>query len=458
MPIPFSAFPVRPKIYTGESLAGYLSRVYACNGHVMPAELIDTLRLLYRACPKESLKAFNSLCASFGDNTFIDCGWWIDKETDIFSSDRRRALQPRRFGRVHLCAKCFIENGFHFAFWEHPLITACPIHRCNLTSACPACGRVRRWLSEQVDWRCRCGVAIESKSPVPASPGALNIATLALRASDAVLPLNYQTLISGCGPFLEYTLQDISSALEWGHSLPSILSKFGRNTRTKRRTARDEGNAWEAKLLLDTPRNLYRRIELALRFRFRGNRNFLVYIAEDDGFTRGLNFLIARTTHMNAFSNRWAIVTQQFLKNYRLAVPFHSTVLFNPGIPIEERNVCLSAFSSWWFKLANLLGQLDPNILISRCISTPELTYKDKTLLDLRILGILNRLLNAARFQADIEDFRALIHWWRIPSALQLQMTSDMALRKIGEHLVTVTISELEFVTELLLDAEKARE
>jgi len=194
-------------------------------------------------------------------------------------------------------------------------------------------------------------------------------------------------------------------------------------------------------------------LEFTLRHRFRKNKSLLVYIPEDDGFTRAREFLTVRKAEGDVFSKRLNAVVDQYLEEYQLALPFHSTVLFHPGVAISERFTRLSTFASWWFALSNLMGVLDPDERLSQRRIEAELTNKARALQDLRIVRVLEVLLNAAHLDADTRCFRVLTHLWRVPAVLQCRTAPSVVLIRIGEHLATMRDSELEFVLDLLADA-----
>lgn len=457
MLIQHTNFPVRPKMSKGESVAGYVSRYHGSNGHWVPRALHDALRSLYRGHTDKVLSAFEAVQAIIGSANPLDRSWWLDRPlAPVASTNQQRALPKLRYTPTHLCSSCLRDSGFHFAFWELSLVQACPIHRCYLSTACSTCGHTRSWSNITPNWSCPCGTPIMTAPMYPASSNAINLATLILNAADVILPPSYQVHISEWRRSEDYRICDVYGALAWAQNFRKILLKFGRNGRSRSRLIKSHGNAWEVKLLSDLPDMLYRRLQVALKHRFIGNKSLLVYIPEDDGFTRAQQFLHARKTEGDVFSKKLNAVLEQYLEEHQLALPVYSTVLFHPGVAISERNTRLSAFASWWFALSNQIGVLDPDARMSQCSIEAELTCKKaRALHDMRIVRVLEALLAAAHLDSDIRCFRALTHWWRVPIALQCQMAPDVVLIRIGEHLTTMRVSELEFVSDLLADARK---
>jgi len=72
---------------------------------------------------------------------------------------------------------------------------------------------------------------------------------------------------------------------------------------------------------------------------------------------------------------------------------------------------------------------------------------------DIGIVDILNFLINAAHQQVDVEDFRALSYWWRIPAEFQEFQEPNEVLLRIGSYLSTISIAELAFVDDLIRQA-----
>jgi hypothetical protein len=77
-------------------------------------------------------------------------------------SYRGRSLPSRMFrlsgsyANRFVCPECLTESPHHRAIWDFAAISACPVHRVELTAACDACGDSLGWHGNNLA-KCRCG-------------------------------------------------------------------------------------------------------------------------------------------------------------------------------------------------------------------------------------------------------------------------------------------------------------
>lgn len=187
-----SALPVRPARKAGESLPGYVYRLYNANGHAVPAEIHANLSLLYsNAAQAQRDAAAAQLAVVSGGLDDADWPRWRTWHGWLKQS----------YAWLRLCPACLQENSVHLALWELPLVKACPAHRTVLAEQCD-CGRKLAWRWIAPDQRCRCGKPFTALNPVPASEGMVVLARLVAaclstqggdrRVGDWPLPAEYQ--------------------------------------------------------------------------------------------------------------------------------------------------------------------------------------------------------------------------------------------------------------------------
>ncbi|AJZ58419.1 tniQ family protein [Paraburkholderia fungorum] len=167
--------PVRPVRLLGESLSGYVYRLFNENGHLVPTNVRSALSLLHRFANARG----HSIAVARIENL----------TGAIPTSDRHRWLDVRSwikqsYGRVRICPECLRCNGAHFSLWDLPLVDVCPIHRSALRDRCD-CERKLSWSSLRENWRCRCGIDVSHLAAPRADLGSLVLArVIALCSGD----------------------------------------------------------------------------------------------------------------------------------------------------------------------------------------------------------------------------------------------------------------------------------
>lgn len=452
MLIPHVDFPVRPPKETGESLAGYIIRFQGINGHWVPRALHDALSNLYRGIPDKAATAFDTIQTVVGTAVALDRKWWLGRPlTKRRSGGQERAWPAFSFNPVRFCPDCLQEHGFHLALWELPLMRACPVHRHGLLTACTVCSSPLLWSEFFPRWSCRCGQSIAAMQAGPAEPGAALVAHAIAASTDLELPPSLQKRLlkptSG-----KYCLTDVYDNLEWAGDLRSVLS--GRDpvhpSAQKRRTARRAGTpSWEARLLIDSHAQLAQRLVRALNRLFRSSKYYLTAVPHDHALSQAK--LLLRASNPGGLPEKVRRAVAQALAPYALTLPTPSIILFTPRISSQERMACLKTFLEWWTELAVRLNNLDPEFQRKSEDAGKFTAYQQ----ELDIVLILNTLLDAAQRQTDPGDFRALLHWWRIPAELRELRNPNEILNCLGTYLASVDASQVCFIRDLTLKTRR---
>jgi hypothetical protein len=95
------------------------------------------------------------------------------------------------------------------------------------------------------------------------------------------------------------------------------------------------------------------------------------------------------------------------------------------------------------------MGSLDPEIQSYQDNIASSPRYCNQLQVT-ELVDLLNILIDAALQQTDVEAFRALLYWWRIPKALRELTDPTEVLDQIGAHLMTIPHYEARFVCSLV--------
>lgn len=118
--------PLRPAWRLGESLAGYIERLFATNGHRYPTELHTRLRLIHCGCdPADVVRQcealFDVLGVPFPRHALQH---WLK-----FRRAADGTLLSLDYGNTTAaCSSCLTTLGFRPAYWDLPLFGWCPVH------------------------------------------------------------------------------------------------------------------------------------------------------------------------------------------------------------------------------------------------------------------------------------------------------------------------------------------
>jgi hypothetical protein len=442
-------FPVRPSIEKGESLAGYICRFHIANGHRMPFALYKALQSMYRGTPGRAATAFDIVQSVVGDSVALDRTQW----PDIRLIERRsRAWRILTCTPAHFCPACLREYGFHFALWELPLVQACPLHRTALLTKCSRCQKPLSWPLIYPAWRCRCGQSIATMTPEPANKGAVAIARCFAEAEDVVQQDSFRKCLGE--PVNEgYGLNDAYGGLEWIGDLRNAFMKSGPNPRKasdcqRLLIGRSWPNAWDVKLLADSPEQTVVRLLKVLRKHFRANESMLCVIEKFDS----LNSAILSTYvawDRSVFERKIHRAVDHILSEYNPKLPISSIVLYNPWFSSDRRTKNLTQFMSWWNSLSKRMEDLDPEIQ-SYQRNIASLPRFCNQLQAIEIVDVLNILIDAALQQINMEKFWVLLYWWRIPKTLREFTEPSEALSQIGSYLMMIPDYEARFVCSLV--------
>lgn len=269
-------FPIRPVLREGESLGGWCWQLYPANGHHIPAATRSAL-LAIRAT--RVLKPDNALSQLMGferlrpiherENSIIDP--WSGQRTPGWYAWSKR---PR------FCVLCMAECECHLVYWDLPLVSACAVHGCLLTTRCHSCKSFWSWPTLKPSWRCTCGARI-SEGLAQEAPGLdVRFSNVLCAASDALAPPTVRSASLGAAPIsAAYRTRDVYETLGWLLKVRRVLTDTVHQRippkswpMVFRRGARMVPRSWEKAMLMGFPHTIDRKARQTLRWFFKVSR------------------------------------------------------------------------------------------------------------------------------------------------------------------------------------------
>lgn len=212
-------FKLRPRAQRGESLPGFLYRVYEENGHALP-QAVTRLFAPINRCPNGDVCALaaNTIGTVLGGDSDFDWSQWV--KIAIAQPRNARGVRLAIDQRCRLCPKCFAQYGYHLAIWQLDSVYTCPVHQCDLVSNCHECRTDLRWDNLQLDWRCRCGRPLLDMPADQCPLISTILATQLACAPEVVWPKRYS-------PYVVGPLGGRRQPLATAYRLVQLLRKLG---------------------------------------------------------------------------------------------------------------------------------------------------------------------------------------------------------------------------------------
>ncbi|MEM9388487.1 MAG: TniQ family protein [Pseudomonadota bacterium] len=165
--------PMTPGPEKNESLVGYLIRVAEINGYDSPGTVAcyagyrSGAQVLAKCDLQPLATALNRDASELRRISYAEeaegSPGHIQFAGHVISTWRvARILSPKA---TTVCPKCIAEKGYLESFWDLTLAVACPKHRCEAVSVCPACQSPVSWLRSGL-LTCRCGASLSSSKGV----------------------------------------------------------------------------------------------------------------------------------------------------------------------------------------------------------------------------------------------------------------------------------------------------
>lgn len=405
---------VRPAHQFGESLAGYVYRFHAANGHQVPISvrklviaLYDPITLYKSQSHGGRKETFDLLQHLLGTACVLDAAWWIDGDYQSGRAGLNAEI-------LKLCPACVGTFGFHMAVWELPLVVACPIHGVRLMSQCPHCQRDLRWSRLLPDWACQCGQSIPAMAAPKASAvqvqrSALLIGTVDVQLADAypqqalLMPGLPRQRLDGAYRHLYRAFllrRAIITALN--QRRPKALESIPSHP------ARTEPHRWEIMLLQSWPRSFKEELLRLARRYWRATMSTFVLAPRDSIVDDVVTHLgVSRAEEWVNDPMRRA--AQELIDSFKAPLTTQTLVFFNPRYSVKERDDRLLCFWNWWRLLRRILSRRRSNVPVLRPLGHP--TREDVR--EAMSVTLVSRLIDAANAGTDPRRYVALFDTWR---------------------------------------------
>lgn len=455
MLIPHVDYPVRPSMETGESLGGYICRFQGTNGHWIPPALHDALRAMYHGLPDKAPAAFELVQSIVGPEILLDREWWLGRSLITNRAGGHMIAWPTlNYRSPQFCPSCLEEYGFHFGLWEFPLIRACPVHRCALVGICTECSQSLTWARISPNWSCRCGKPIREMSATAAPSSTAGLARLIAFSNDVNLPFGFRCRM-GDSEFDAYQSQALYGALDWLRNHRHLMQQ-PKNANddwpgaVRRVARRPSAGSWEAKILSDSPETLSCRLRKVVSRRLAAGARKLACLSRSDGFVQGLLSVVDDPQCPSPFKEKIVTAVSQFLETYRLNLPTRSFVFFDPRPTDKQRIAQQLAFAEWWAVLTSRMAPWNGDSPPPKQ-NTAGFLIIGSRLADVQICEVLQVLLESAQKEIGSDCFGGLSRRWCVPDRLRKIERPENALIAVGNHLASLSRSELSFVHELVM-------
>jgi hypothetical protein len=448
--VSFSDYPVRLKIYRGESLAGFIFRYLGANGHKISHDWSRVLQSFYNPNLEVVKRAEKTIKPLLGDTYEYDFNKRLD-HPGKYKGFRDEWL-PLNVKKVRFCPACLRESGYHSALWELQLLHVCPIHVRALVAGCTKCHREFEWVNIYPGWCCKCGEAVTAMPQDTPKSGMVELARLLVYASDVNLPKDLKLKFPK-PPIKSYELKDLYDALECGFRVARILCP-GKYFVRDRLFYPDNMIivplpviGWIAKILCSTNKELNKRLRRLLKRYFRESGTLINTIGRGNKLAQVMISLEKEPDCI--FKEKLYKTFFESAMRYRCKLPINLLVLYDPRLTSMEFKGHLVHFAKWWEKLSepmatqNRSGQLD---IPKNYKQIKWLKNKESCIHEL-----IKTLFEASINNTDIGSFSAFRLRWQIPESLRKTKPAYDSLNQLAVYLKTIPVSELSFIYHLVM-------
>lgn len=434
-------FPLRPRIQSGESLAGYCWRIYSENGHAIDQQIRHGLK-----APVFDGEANDVLVAVLGQEDFARA--WHEQRCILARWNEHAG--PKWYSlskRLKLCPHCVKEEGFHAFLWDLPLLQACPVHEQMLLDRCTGCGDRFGWKSLLAGWVCKCGCPVARCQSHGAARSEVQFAKLLAGAADLLMSDRMRASgYSGVLGAAEYSTAQVYEMLWWLQRVRRALTEKQPGPRylAARFATSDAETAVPRRTDI---RNLMRplsdvgtKVQQVLRWRAKEKEDLLIDFGSDGLVIRTSDVLNAMKRSGNPAAAPVTAAISAALAERKADVAGMDHLLWNPRMTAERQRVAIRAFEGWWRMFASGL----PSLLLEDRLDwiEPDSDLERSS----SWLNLLNVLLAAANGSLPGGALGALQRRWHIPEWLR---EPSNALSEVGGYLRGLHQIELDFLLGL---------
>lgn len=355
-------YPIRPILREGESLGGWCWQIYPANGHDVPVAARSAL-LAIRAA--RVLQPDNALSQLIG---FERLQPLHERENSIIDpwSEQRAPGWYVWSKRPRFCVLCMAKSECHLVYWDLPLVSACAVHGCHLTTRCHSCGSMWSWPTLKRGWRCRCGAKIAEGLVQEAPLLDVRFSRVLCAASDALVPQAVKLASSGAAPMISaaYRTREVYEVLGWLLKVQRVLTdKFHYGIpkswpMVAGRGGRMVPGSWEKRLMMGFPRTINRKARQTLRWFFKGSSATLVDLRGLDRWRDVERLMEELSAERNPMAGLILNAIARARLEHHAGIPGQESMLFNPRLNQAQRNNRLAELTTW---LRHLSGDESAN-------------------------------------------------------------------------------------------------
>lgn len=441
-------YPVRPRQREGESLSGYCLRIYMLNGHTPFPGIVGDTRVTAHALPPDDRLLLNTLLGHEQAERQA-----LQEHRLLFGQGESRfAWRDAAIGR-RFCPACMKAFGFHCLLWNLPLITACPLHGCQLLEHCTACSERLNWGSLH-GFSCNCGVAVAAMARRPASAVQVRFARVVAMGEELDGFRREIGLASLRGSWPRFRVGDLYSALNWALYTRNLLHRARRqdilttsSTANARTVDRSPGQDI-VQFIAGLPFTARRAVRLLLQNAQIDGASVLVN-PRSDNILRQLDIsLLARGQGQNRFTRWLASIVRSAIARDAVPLPRTTTVMYHPSISAADRLSLNGRLQAWWRALLGHLPVADHRVQLPKLYQLTLHTEWGLEGFANDVVRTINLLYDIVKASIPAEKFAAVIARWQISASMRAG-PGDLA--DIAAVIAGLNAAEHAFLYELLL-------
>jgi len=438
-------FPVRPARQLGESLAGFIARHYAANGHTTPAAVHAALAIVYQSGDNPMrATAWQTVCTITGDAREEDRRRWIERPFDGANARfYRKAWLRSSYSTLKICPECVGAHGLHLALWEFPLIEVCILHKSVLVEYC-VCGSRLTWRKLLAGWKCRCKLPLADLVAAKASIAQIAMASDVLRSEGIPLPESHRNLHFANGTTRP---KDLATHYEDVAMVLGLRALIVQTNAPRAMPVRPPARAMGS-LMASWPGRFEPVLARLLRFKLRRKAGLLVALQLDDSVIKLLMHLRA-ASYNNLLSDAARSCLTQLVASIDTRMYADARVVFNPSLEIATREQQLARLASWWCGSIAPMVEPSHSALTTAAVQTQvALRPEDQTVYP-TIAKILNLLVEAAHAGLPAERLRRFAMAWPPMDDVRHLEPSELLVH-LAAQLQAATPAHVGFLAELV--------
>ena len=338
-------YPLRPAWREGESLGGWCWQIHGANEVNIPA---TTRAAALRIRTTQALTPDNALCQLIG---FERLKPHHEREISLLVpwSDQPSPNWYAWSKRPRFCSLCMAEDECHLSYWDLPLVSACALHGCRLSTKCHSCQSNWRWATMKRGWRCHCNSKVVDGQATEAPKFEVCFSRVLCAAVDALVP----RAVKAASFDTEYCTRDVYETLGWLLKVRRVLTdeSFDGSSKswpiTAKRGARMAPGSWEKRLMMGFPHSIDHKARQTLRWFFKGSASTLVDLRSIDRWRCVKRLMNVLDAERNPMLRPILSAIERVQLELFAGMQGRETVLFNPQLSQAELRKRLAELNAW---------------------------------------------------------------------------------------------------------------